>query len=298
MNKKHLTLVISGIMALNMMSIPTGFADDKAAFLETFEKYFDVYKCTATYMVDNTEYLYLLEDANAVHFVTAPENSDFIGVDELPQEDWYYTIKEGMLDAYIEDYCEKEQQIYQKPFKTNLVFVDENGNTTDVINVANREEANEIIKERDAKEGSYEIKEYFAGGGFCYYIDPQFEDEQLIQYIDKDGNVLEEYKLDSKKFTYKSVSDCAYKRIVSKEQSKEFVENADVAQQSSYYNLGDINFDDVIDLTDLTELSLAIIGDKTLEGASLMAADIDKNGELNIADLALFKQYIMNEDQT
>lgn len=65
-----------------------------------------------------------------------------------------------------------------------------------------------------------------------------------------------------------------------------------------HYTLGDINFDEVIDLTDLTELSLVLLGDKTLESKSMgyAAADVDENGELNVADLALFKQYIMGED--
>ncbi|MBE6842170.1 MAG: hypothetical protein E7510_04995 [Ruminococcus sp.] len=299
MNKKYRTLLISGIMALNMMSIPTSFADDKAVFLETFEKYFDIYKCTATYVVDGTRYLYLLEDENAVNFITAPENSTFTGIDELSSEEWYYTIKDGMLDAYIEDYCEKESQIYQKPFKIWVEFVDENGEIIEYVNVTDREEANAVIEERGAKEGSYTIKEYFAGGGFCYYIDPQFEDEQLVQYIDKDGNILEEHKIDSEKFAYKSVSDCAYKRIVFVAEDKEypdFIDNDLKVNSSGSSTIPDYNSDSVTDLTDLTALSLYLIGDTEWTDELVNNFDCNADGTTNLADLAHLKQYIMGED--
>ena len=75
-------------------------------------------------------------------------------------------------------------------------------------------------------------------------------------------------------------------------------EYADLIIIGTISEIEDINFDEVIDLTDLTELSLVLLGDKTLESKSMgyAAADVDENGELNVADLALFKQYIMGED--
>jgi len=60
-------------------------------------------------------------------------------------------------------------------------------------------------------------------------------------------------------------------------------------------NYGDMNGDGETDLSDLTLLSLHLIGDKKLTDNFLKAADVYYDGEVNIADLAHFKQYISKE---
>ncbi len=67
---------------------------------------------------------------------------------------------------------------------------------------------------------------------------------------------------------------------------------ADDPGQTDDINYGDFNNDGVADLSDLTLLSLHLIGDLSLSGNSLKAADVYYDGEVNIADLAHFKQYI------
>ena len=58
---------------------------------------------------------------------------------------------------------------------------------------------------------------------------------------------------------------------------------------------GDINGDNTADISDLSMLSLHLIGDITLDETQLLKADVMKDGEVNIADMAHFKQYIMHE---
>ena len=58
------------------------------------------------------------------------------------------------------------------------------------------------------------------------------------------------------------------------------------------YRLGDIDSDDIIDVSDLTELSLALIGDKELTAEQKNAADIDGDGAVTLADLARLQQYL------
>ena len=55
---------------------------------------------------------------------------------------------------------------------------------------------------------------------------------------------------------------------------------------------GDLNSDQTIDVTDLTELSLALLGDKELTEDQQKAADIDGNGSVTLADLARLQQYL------
>lgn len=63
---------------------------------------------------------------------------------------------------------------------------------------------------------------------------------------------------------------------------------------SDNYICGDINGDSVIDLTDLSELSLALLGDKSLTDEQIKAADINENGKADLTDLARMKQYVSN----
>ncbi len=59
---------------------------------------------------------------------------------------------------------------------------------------------------------------------------------------------------------------------------------------------GDLNDDKSADLTDLTILSIGLMnGNKTFTKKQLLAADVDANNEVDIADLAKFKQYVCKE---
>lgn len=55
---------------------------------------------------------------------------------------------------------------------------------------------------------------------------------------------------------------------------------------------GDINSDGKVDITDLTELSLALIGDREFTAGQQKAADIDGNGAVRLPDLARLRQYL------
>ncbi|MBR6836757.1 MAG: dockerin type I repeat-containing protein, partial [Oscillospiraceae bacterium] len=55
---------------------------------------------------------------------------------------------------------------------------------------------------------------------------------------------------------------------------------------------GDIDASGTIDITDLKELSLALVGDKELTSEQKMAADVDGDGAVTLADLARLQQYL------
>ncbi len=58
---------------------------------------------------------------------------------------------------------------------------------------------------------------------------------------------------------------------------------------------GDLDGNGTIDLSDLTCLSMHLIGDKELPETQLKAADCNGDGDVDIADLATLKQYVMGE---
>ncbi len=57
---------------------------------------------------------------------------------------------------------------------------------------------------------------------------------------------------------------------------------------------GDLNSDGKIDVTDLSELSLALADGKEFTDEQQKAADVDKDGKVTLSDLARIKQYISN----
>ena len=65
--------------------------------------------------------------------------------------------------------------------------------------------------------------------------------------------------------------------------------------KSSTGSSGDINSDGKADLTDITELSLYLIGDKDLTEDQLAAADVDGDDEVKLTDLAKFRQYLSKQ---
>jgi len=58
---------------------------------------------------------------------------------------------------------------------------------------------------------------------------------------------------------------------------------------------GDIDNNKVVDITDLSLLSLHLIGENELEKTQLMAADVSYDNEINLNDLARLKQFISNK---
>lgn len=74
------------------------------------------------------------------------------------------------------------------------------------------------------------------------------------------------------------------------EMTNTIYQNANETDSASFK--GDVNADNTIDITDLTELSLALIGDKELKADQQKAADIDGDGSVTLADLARLQQYL------
>ena len=55
---------------------------------------------------------------------------------------------------------------------------------------------------------------------------------------------------------------------------------------------GDLNSDNKVDITDLSYLSLCLIGDMELNDTQKKAADVDGDGEVKLADLAKMRQFL------
>jgi len=70
---------------------------------------------------------------------------------------------------------------------------------------------------------------------------------------------------------------------------------ADAVKGTEEIIYGDADGNGEVELTDLTRISMAVMGDITLEGTEILAADVNGDGEVDITDIALMKQYVMGE---
>ena len=76
-------------------------------------------------------------------------------------------------------------------------------------------------------------------------------------------------------------------------QAKPTVEPTDpVVAPPSESVTGDLNGDGIIDVSDLTMLSLALLGDNELSDSQKKNADVDSDSEITVADLARLRQYL------
>ncbi|MBP1564705.1 MAG: dockerin type I repeat-containing protein [Oscillospiraceae bacterium] len=74
--------------------------------------------------------------------------------------------------------------------------------------------------------------------------------------------------------------------------TRDVLDIPDAGGMVASYGSGDANLDGVTDLTDLTELSLYLLGDKSFDEYELMQVDVNNDGKVNIADLPTLKMMI------
>ena len=69
----------------------------------------------------------------------------------------------------------------------------------------------------------------------------------------------------------------------------------DASARAERAKKGDINNDGIVDVSDLTELSLVLVDDIGLNAIQYGAADVDRDGAVKLTDLATLKQYLSKQ---
>lgn len=82
--------------------------------------------------------------------------------------------------------------------------------------------------------------------------------------------------------------------VVYEKENKNF-SYIDSVKSSEEIIYGDADGNGEVELTDLTRISMTVMGDVTLEGTELLAADVNGDGEVDITDVAIMKQYVMGD---
>ena len=151
---------------------------------------------------------------------------------------------------------------------------------------------------------------FAAGGAFSQYSFIYDLVDELTDYMKNNTDKVDIISVGDQ-LDLKVPENSKVKVIVGDEESAEKVEKyvCDLGYEKEILNIvidsnfrpvpdgnavcfGDLNSDQTIDVTDLTELSLALLGDKELTEDQQKAADIDGDGSVTLADLARLQQYL------
>ena len=120
--------------------------------------------------------------------------------------------------------------------------------------------------------------------------------ELCISYIwDYNENKVYDYETSEELGVIRNIheSEESYQGVVigtDKETGKNIMERPTLEDPG--YIAGDLNFDSKIDVTDLSELSIALADGKEFTNEQQNAADVDGDGRVTLSDLARMRQYL------
>jgi hypothetical protein len=72
------------------------------------------------------------------------------------------------------------------------------------------------------------------------------------------------------------------------------ITDAPIQVEESDELLGDLTMDGIIDLLDLTVLSMMCLGEVEIDDINLTIGDVNRNGSIELSDLARMRQFVMN----
>ena len=217
----------------------------------------------------NSKYTYNPKEA----FVTKNDNSDLSSciiyvttnmLKEIMNKEWYVSYEFSVSGVKT---AEEIKTIHLDDYRGNV-----EKNKTDSIQIFvgwNREMSPEEIQE---------------------HLSPN---AKIIFKMDENPNNVKYYQLEIPK------SEAEYYAELYEDKKKEyavtFISCASFTEEDSLSNsddTGDVFSDGSIDVTDLTALSLTLLGDMDLTAEQQKAADVDGDGAVTLADLARLQQYL------
>jgi len=311
--------LLSGILSLCLTaSVASVFSEStvvNASYYDDLKECFKYYKYQVRYDYEEDgvkfthEYrVFEKDDIDKLNVLPGYLSYD---VKEYTPETAPYEISEDKLDEYNEiiKRINTPGVLY-----VSVIFYDEDGNKVHSDGAKTKEEAEKIVADYDGEYATYEFCEYISG------ITPETPKpadtlsdvdytDYVLEYYDENGNKTLEItdgviSSGTNDFILKSLMATpldSYENAVGYRIAfcndydayhKLHFTDYDNTVQSPEYMLGDIDDNKVVDLTDLTYLSLYLLGDYEFDERQCASADIQGDGTVNIADLPAFKQAV------
>ncbi len=313
--------LLSGILSLCLTATAaTAFSEStvvNATYYDDLKECFKYYKYQVRYDYEENgvefthEYrVFEKEDIENLNVLPGYLSCD---IKEYSPETAPYEISEDKLDEYNEiiKRINTPSVIYVK-----VIFYDEDGNVVHTDGAQKKEDAEKIVAEYEGEYATYEFGEYISGivpetpKPADTLLDAGYTD-YVLEYYDETGNRILEVvdgviHSGTNDFILKSLNSDpidlyenadGYRIALCNDYEayhKLCLTDIDNAVQSPEYLLCDVDGNGMVDLTDLTYISLYLIGDYEFDDRQFASADIKADGVVDLADLATLKEVIIS----
>ena len=134
------------------------------------------------------------------------------------------------------------------------------------------------------------------GEAVHYHYDCTFEKDDIVDVKFLLGNIENASSLGAHKVVISNLKWSEEKTEPLVTTITSATEDTTVSDKADTYKTGDLNGDGSTDLTDLTNLSLYLLGDKKFDDVQKKLADVNADTIVDIADLAHYKQYVSKDN--
>ncbi len=219
---------------------------------------------------------------------------------------------EKLLESFIEQNYKGDARVYEENDFVHVEFRKIRANEPYFDTTAISEDFDQFFKENNI-DSSLVVIGFLEGIAGTSPVDVDKDTEQIKKLLESfieqnykgDARVYEENDFVHVEFRKTSANEPYFDTTAISEDFDQFFKENNIDSSlvvieflegtsiiSNAEKLGDINLNGTIDVTDLTELSLVLIGDKELSIEGQKAADVDGDGAVTLADLARLQQYI------
>ena len=212
-------------------------------------------------------------DASEESFIC--QSDDIIKVIENNEETYYFADLLGRQILVVSGKPQNDDEIIRLMEKANAN-----------IHYAYIEYNDEIVYYNYKKGSALIATEYKLAEKYIINLD-------TLEIIDNNNTVLQDLKKNNQYFTITRDVDGKIKKSTLIYEGHQLSMGIPfISPASESMTLADVNVDDKIDVSDVSLMSLYLIGDKTFDNKQLIIADVDGDGTVTLADLARLQQYL------
>jgi len=285
--KKKFKFFSSLMLALSLSTLSASLPNVDAVIL------YNVNTNSKIIVVAENECIQMINEDGSTYISTMPFINNIFTIDELPQTSEEITkLVDKTNHSVFRVNGDDEHLFYVRVKYDNTPYYDEYGRLTNVTTKIS--ERYFVEKEVDLKNPTLKID--LAKNEVRDYITDEvirtFDNTLTFYNQSTDSNGNKTYF----EYTYYKDRQMLKSPAVANVTHDSLMKDCVVYSGESSDMIGDFDNSGLVDLTDLTILSLYMIGDTTFSDKQIAKADCNSDGKTDLADLAHLKQYIIRDD--